>query len=87
MEKKINLIIYTICGLAILWSIALIWQFFTPRLSLGITEQRKIYSFEPIIYLDNKPLPACSADIETRVCRFSCAPDGACVFIPREIIK
>ncbi len=79
--------IYTVCGLAILWSMALIWVFFTPRLNLGIVEQRKINDLEMTVYLDNKPLPACSEDIETRVCRYSCAPDGVCVFVPNELIK
>ena len=85
--NKQNVIVYTGCGLAVLWSVALIWQFFVPKLNLGITEQRKIYNSEIAVYLDNKPLPICSEDIETRVCIYSCAPDGACVFIPNELIK
>jgi len=82
-----NVISYTVCGLAVFWSIALVWQLFTPKLELGIVEQRKIYSSEMTVYLDNKPLPICSEDIETRVCIYSCAPDGVCVFVPNELVK
>jgi hypothetical protein len=89
MKKPINVnaIIYTCCILAILWSIGLAWRFISPRLELGIAEQRKIYSSEMTVYLDDKPLPPCSEDIETRVCIYSCAPDGVCVFVPSELIK
>lgn len=73
----------------IIWSFFAMWKYAPPDLTmnLGLTEQQEIYSFEPVIYLDNNPLPACSEDIETRVCRYSCDPDGVCVFIPRELIK
>lgn len=82
-----NILVYVFSALAIMWSVWAMWRFSGPRLELGLTEQQKIYSFEPTVYLDDKPLPSCSEDIETRVCRYSCAPDGLCIFVPREIMK
>lgn len=89
MKKEILIILITVCGLAILWSFWSMWRLSTPvaKIELGLTEQRKIYTAEPTVYLDDKPLPPCSEDIETRICVFSCAPEGICVFVPREIME
>ncbi|MEK6819536.1 MAG: hypothetical protein AABY10_06420 [Nanoarchaeota archaeon] len=84
-----NKVLWTLCLLAVFWSGFLMWKFAPPDLTmnLGLAEQQKVKSFEPVVYLDDEILPACSEDIETRVCMYSCAPDGICVFVPKEIIK
>ena len=88
MNNK-SLITVSVIILSLMWSawlMAIKWAPPDLTMNLGIAEQQKIYAFEPTIYLDNKPLPSCSDDIETRVCTYSCAPDGVCIFVPRELI-
>ena len=85
MKKIITIVL---CLLAVLWSLWGMWRMSTPlkRIDLGVSEQQKLYSSEKVVYLDNKPLLPCSEDIETRICTYSCAPDGLCIFIPTAII-
>jgi hypothetical protein len=86
MKKTITI---TFCLLALCWSIWGMWKMSTPskRIDLGVAEQQKIYSMEKVVYLDNKPLLPCDENIETRICTYSCAPDGLCIFIPSKIMN
>ena len=57
------------------------------KINLDITQQRHIFSYDTEIYLEDKKLENCEKDKETRVCKFSCAPDGLCIFVPNKIVK
>ena len=96
--ENLKIVVMTGCALAVVWS----FWFFIPRpvLQLGLTQQQKIWSSDMTVYLDNKPLPNCgdsgttstlernsNTPIATVICKYSCAPDGLCIFIPNSIIK
>ena len=57
------------------------------KLNLDITQQRHIYSYDTEVFLEDKKLEPCEKDKEERVCKFSCAPDGLCIFVPNKIVK
>lgn len=89
-EKRIIMfvVVSVFCLLAVVWSFWAMAKFYKPdlKLNLGVAEQRNVWDQELVVYLDNKPLPGCSEEIETRVCVFACAPAGSCLFIPMELI-
>ena len=57
------------------------------KVNLDITHQQHIYSYDTEVYLEDKKLEACREKKEDKVCKFSCAPDGLCVFVPNKIVK
>ena len=57
------------------------------KVNLDITHQRHIYSYDTEVFLEDKKLEPCEKDKEERVCKFSCAPDGLCIFVPNKIVE
>lgn len=56
------------------------------RLDLGLAWQRNVYDYDTVVYLKDKVLVPCTEKSE-EICKFSCAPEGLCVFIPGKIVK
>lgn len=56
------------------------------KLNLDITQQQHIYSYDTEVYLEDKKLEPCE-DESKIVCKFACAPEGLCIFIPAKITK
>lgn len=56
------------------------------KVNLDITQQQHVYSYDTEVYLEDKKLGDC-AEKDTKVCKYSCAPDGLCIFIPNKIVK
>ena len=57
------------------------------RVNLDITHQRHVFAYDTEVYLEDKKLENCTEKKETKVCKFSCAPDGLCIFVPNRIVK
>ena len=57
------------------------------RINLDITQQQHVYSYDTEVYLEDRKLENCSEKKEEYVCKFSCAPDGLCIFVPNKIVK
>ena len=57
------------------------------KFNFDITQQRHVFSYDTEVYLEDKKLENCSEKEEKHICKFSCAPDGLCIFVPKEIVE
>ena len=57
------------------------------RLDVSVAKQQKVYGSDFTVYIDNKLLESCSENDEDKICKYSCAPDGVCVFIPNKVVE
>ena len=85
METKIGLFIV---GAFILGALVVGFSKSTTvesRLDLGVAQQRNVYSYDTTVYLKDKILEACTDESKV-ICKYSCAPEGLCIFIPNKIV-
>ena len=84
METKIGLFIITAFLLGA-FAVGLNGGNKISRLDIGVAQQQKVYGSDFTVYVENKLLEACKEEDEDKICKYSCAPEGVCVFIPAKV--